>query len=45
MLIILPEITDMQKDARGRHQEVLDMVETLSDRSPSERASTVNGLD
>jgi hypothetical protein len=34
----------MQEDAQKRHQELIDMIETLSDESVSETASTVNDL-
>ncbi|KAJ7691392.1 hypothetical protein B0H14DRAFT_2550558 [Mycena olivaceomarginata] len=33
----------MKKDAEKRHQEVLDMIEKLSEETASERASTVSG--
>jgi hypothetical protein len=32
----------MRRDAQKRHQEVLDMIETLSEATASERASTVS---
>jgi hypothetical protein len=32
----------MQKDAQKKHQEVLDMIEKLSETTASERASTVS---
>jgi hypothetical protein len=32
----------MKKDAEKRHQEVLDMIEKLSEETTSERASTVS---
>jgi hypothetical protein len=32
----------MQKDAQKKHQEVLDMIEKLSEATASERASTVS---
>jgi hypothetical protein len=32
----------MKKDAQKRHQEVLDMIEKLSEATASERASTVS---
>ncbi|KAJ7830481.1 hypothetical protein B0H13DRAFT_2371955 [Mycena leptocephala] len=35
------EIKDMQEDGRKRHQEVLNMIEALSDSTGSDRASTV----
>jgi hypothetical protein len=34
----------MQEDAQKRHQELIDMIETLSDGSVSETASTVSDL-
>ncbi|KAJ7857962.1 hypothetical protein B0H14DRAFT_678239, partial [Mycena olivaceomarginata] len=37
----LPGITEMQKDAQRKHQEVLDMIEKLSEATASERASTM----
>ncbi|KAJ7838854.1 hypothetical protein B0H14DRAFT_2588295 [Mycena olivaceomarginata] len=39
----LPDIIEMKKDAQKRHQEVLDMIEKLSDTTASERASTISG--
>ncbi|KAJ7321678.1 hypothetical protein DFH08DRAFT_818541 [Mycena albidolilacea] len=39
----LLDITEMKKDAQKRHQEVLDMIEKLSDTTASERASTISG--
>ncbi|KAJ7369231.1 hypothetical protein DFH08DRAFT_833366, partial [Mycena albidolilacea] len=39
----LPDIAEMKKDAEKRHQEVLDMIEKLSEESASERASTISG--
>jgi hypothetical protein len=41
---ILPNAGDMQEEAYKRHQEVLDIIETLSETSSSEGASTVNNL-
>jgi hypothetical protein len=38
----LPDIAEMKKDAQKRHQEVLDMIEKLSEATASERASTVS---
>ncbi|KAJ7812446.1 hypothetical protein B0H14DRAFT_3752483 [Mycena olivaceomarginata] len=38
----LSGITEMQKDAQKKHQEVLEMIEKLSDATASERASTIN---
>jgi DnaJ-class molecular chaperone len=40
-LNITPDIRAMKEDAEKRHQEVLDMIETLSDSTSSEAASTV----
>ncbi|KAJ7834958.1 P-loop containing nucleoside triphosphate hydrolase protein [Mycena olivaceomarginata] len=39
----LSDITEMQKDAQKKHQEVLDMIEKLSEATASERASTISG--
>ncbi|KAJ7834138.1 hypothetical protein B0H14DRAFT_2591064 [Mycena olivaceomarginata] len=39
----LPDIAEMKKDAQKRHQEVLDMIEKLSEATASERASTISG--
>jgi hypothetical protein len=39
--ISLPDIIEMQKDAQRRHQEVLDMIEKLSEATASEGVSTV----
>ncbi|KAJ7896607.1 P-loop containing nucleoside triphosphate hydrolase protein, partial [Mycena olivaceomarginata] len=38
----LSGITEMQKDAQKKHQEVLDMIEKLSEETASERASTIS---
>ncbi|KAJ7691383.1 hypothetical protein B0H14DRAFT_3664450 [Mycena olivaceomarginata] len=38
----LPDIAEMRKDAQKRHQEVLDMIEKLSEETASERASTMH---
>ncbi|KAJ7806230.1 hypothetical protein B0H14DRAFT_2610566 [Mycena olivaceomarginata] len=38
----LSSITEMQKDAQNKHQEVLDMIEKLSEETASERASTIS---
>ncbi|KAJ7300622.1 P-loop containing nucleoside triphosphate hydrolase protein, partial [Mycena albidolilacea] len=38
----LPDIAEMKKDAQKRHQEVLDMIEKLSEATASERASTMS---
>jgi propanediol dehydratase large subunit len=38
---IITDITEMQENARKRHQEVLDVVEALSDATSSDRASSV----
>ncbi|KAJ7821389.1 hypothetical protein B0H14DRAFT_2599268 [Mycena olivaceomarginata] len=42
-LRILPDITEILKDAEKRHQEVVDMIEKLSETTASERASTISG--
>ncbi|KAJ7798719.1 hypothetical protein B0H14DRAFT_3156808 [Mycena olivaceomarginata] len=39
----LTDITEIQKDAQKRHQEVLEMIEKLSEATASERASTISG--
>ncbi|KAJ7321296.1 hypothetical protein DFH08DRAFT_384191, partial [Mycena albidolilacea] len=39
----LPDITEMQKDAQKKHQEVLEMIEKLSEATASEQASTMSG--
>ncbi|KAJ7859441.1 hypothetical protein B0H13DRAFT_1901465 [Mycena leptocephala] len=39
---LMAEIAEMQENARRRHQEVLDMVETLSEITSSDRASSIN---
>ncbi|KAJ7894440.1 hypothetical protein B0H14DRAFT_771315, partial [Mycena olivaceomarginata] len=39
----LPDIAEMKKDAERRHQEVLDVIEKLSEATASERASTISG--
>ncbi|KAJ7896687.1 hypothetical protein B0H14DRAFT_3605124 [Mycena olivaceomarginata] len=39
----LPDLTEMCKDAQKRHQEVLDMIEKLSEVTTSEGASTITG--
>ncbi|KAJ7896620.1 hypothetical protein B0H14DRAFT_3604920 [Mycena olivaceomarginata] len=39
----LSGIMEMQKDAQKKHQEVLDMIEKLSEATGSERASTRSG--
>jgi hypothetical protein len=36
---------EMQKDAQKKHQEVLEMIEKLSEATASERASTVHNLN
>ncbi|KAJ7698450.1 P-loop containing nucleoside triphosphate hydrolase protein, partial [Mycena olivaceomarginata] len=38
----LSEITEMRKDAEKRHQEVLNMIEKVSQATASERASTIS---
>jgi hypothetical protein len=37
-------VTEMQENARKRHQEVLDVVESLSDATSSESASSVREI-
>jgi hypothetical protein len=39
--MISPRLADMEKDAQKQHQEVLDMIETLSENTVSERGSMV----
>ncbi|KAJ7813298.1 P-loop containing nucleoside triphosphate hydrolase protein [Mycena olivaceomarginata] len=39
---VLLDITEMQKDAQKKHQEVLEMIEKLSEATASERASTIS---
>jgi hypothetical protein len=39
--MISPSLADMEKDAQKQHQEVLDMIETLSENTVSERGSMV----
>ncbi|KAJ7813283.1 P-loop containing nucleoside triphosphate hydrolase protein [Mycena olivaceomarginata] len=39
----LPNITEIQKDAQKKHQQVLEMIEKLSEANTSERASTISG--
>ncbi|KAJ7721099.1 hypothetical protein B0H14DRAFT_587654 [Mycena olivaceomarginata] len=39
----LADLMEMQKDSRKKHQEVLDMIENLSEATASERASTMSG--
>jgi hypothetical protein len=39
--MISPSLADMEKDAQKRHQEVLDMIETLSENTVSARGSMV----
>ncbi|KAJ7859826.1 hypothetical protein B0H14DRAFT_3628439 [Mycena olivaceomarginata] len=41
--VILSNAGDMQEEAYKRHQEVLDIIETLSETSSSEGASTISG--
>jgi hypothetical protein len=36
---------EMQKDAQKKHQEVLEMIEKLSEVTASEQASTVHDLN
>ncbi|KAJ7887227.1 hypothetical protein B0H14DRAFT_3724876 [Mycena olivaceomarginata] len=40
---VLSDIAEMKKGAQKRHQEVLDMIEKLSESTASERASTISG--
>ncbi|KAJ7359435.1 hypothetical protein DFH08DRAFT_846089, partial [Mycena albidolilacea] len=40
--IILPSVAEMEKDAQKRHQEVLDMIETLSENTVTERGSMIS---
>ncbi|KAJ7797394.1 hypothetical protein B0H14DRAFT_3157506 [Mycena olivaceomarginata] len=40
---IILDITEMKKNEQKRHQEVLDMIEKLSEGTASERASTISG--
>ncbi|KAJ7798695.1 hypothetical protein B0H14DRAFT_30914 [Mycena olivaceomarginata] len=40
--MISPSLADMEKDAQKRHQEVLDMIETLSENTVSERGSIIS---
>jgi hypothetical protein len=37
----MKDITQMQEDAEKRNEEVLDMIEALSDMTSSDRASSV----
>ncbi|KAJ7894402.1 hypothetical protein B0H14DRAFT_2559185 [Mycena olivaceomarginata] len=39
----LSDIIEMRKDAEKRHQEVLDVIEKVSQATASERASTISG--
>jgi hypothetical protein len=39
--MISSSLADMKKDAQKRHQEVLDMIETLSENTVSEQGSMV----
>ncbi|KAJ7339275.1 P-loop containing nucleoside triphosphate hydrolase protein, partial [Mycena albidolilacea] len=39
----LPDIGEMKRDAQKRHQEVLGMIESLSEATASDRASTISG--
>jgi hypothetical protein len=38
---IMTDITAMQEDAENRHKAVLNMIETVSDRTSSDGASSV----
>ncbi|KAJ7888425.1 P-loop containing nucleoside triphosphate hydrolase protein, partial [Mycena olivaceomarginata] len=40
--MISPSLADMEKDAQKRHQEVLDMIETLSENTVSEQGSMIS---
>ncbi|KAJ7686626.1 P-loop containing nucleoside triphosphate hydrolase protein, partial [Mycena olivaceomarginata] len=40
--MISPRLADMEKDAQKQHQEVLDMIETLSENTVSERGSMIS---
>jgi hypothetical protein len=39
----MKDIAEMQQDAENRHNDVLDMIESLSDTSGSDGASSVCG--
>jgi hypothetical protein len=38
---IMKDLANMQRDAQKRHEEVLNMIESLSDTTSSDRASSV----
>jgi hypothetical protein len=40
----MTDITKMQEEAKQRHQEVLTMIEAISDVPTSDRASTVSNI-
>ncbi|KAJ7483584.1 hypothetical protein FB451DRAFT_1235039 [Mycena latifolia] len=40
---VLADITDMQRVSEARHNELLELITTLSDGSHSDRLSTING--
>ncbi|KAJ7839136.1 hypothetical protein B0H14DRAFT_3140846 [Mycena olivaceomarginata] len=42
LAMISPSFADMKKDAQKRHQEVLDMIETLSENTVSEQGSMIS---
>jgi hypothetical protein len=41
---IIKDMANMQRDAQKRHEEVLNMIESLSDTTSSDRASSVQKL-
>lgn len=41
----MTDVTWMQENAHKRHQEVLDMIEALSDVTSSDKASSVRNVD
>jgi hypothetical protein len=40
----MTDITKMQEEVKQRHQEVLTMIEAISDTPGSDRASTVSNI-
>jgi hypothetical protein len=40
----MTDITKMQEEVKQRHQEVLTMIEAISDAPTSDRASTVGNI-
>jgi hypothetical protein len=40
----MTNITKMQEEVKQRHQEVLTMIEAISDAATSDRASTVSNI-